>query len=56
MGDLLGVCTTGNATIIAHDGIPVLVTDPWLGNEYSAYFGSWTPGFEIADGCNYLRG
>ncbi len=49
MGDLLGVRTTGNATLIAHDGIPVLVTDPWLGNEYSAYFGSWTLSYEIAE-------
>ncbi len=33
--------TTGNATIIAYDGKPLLVTDPWMGDEEPAYFGSW---------------
>ncbi|OGT45964.1 MAG: hypothetical protein A3E83_02685 [Gammaproteobacteria bacterium RIFCSPHIGHO2_12_FULL_41_20] len=33
--------TAGNATIIAYDGKPVLVTDPWFGDEDPAYFGSW---------------
>ena len=32
--------TTGNATIIAYDGKPLLVTDPWFGDEEPAYFGS----------------
>ena len=39
---MLGVKTIGNATLIAFDERPVLVTDPWLGNEDEAYFGSWT--------------
>ena len=38
---MLGVTTIGNATLIAHDDKPVLVTDPWLGEEDHAYFGSW---------------
>ena len=33
--------TTGNATIIAYDNLPILATDPWIGDEDSAYFGSW---------------
>ena len=33
--------TTGNATIIAYDDKPLLVTDPWMGDEEPAYFGSW---------------
>jgi hypothetical protein len=36
----IGFDTIGNATIIAYDRIPVLVTDPWLRGP--AYFGSWT--------------
>ena len=35
----LGFETIGNATLIVHDGGPVLATDPWI--EGSAYFGSW---------------
>jgi hypothetical protein len=35
----LGFETVGNATLIVHDNVPVLVTDPWLGGP--AYFGSW---------------
>ena len=38
---MLGVTTIGNATLIAHDDKPVLVTDPWLGEEDHAYLGSW---------------
>jgi hypothetical protein len=41
----LGFETIGNATIIAHDGGPVLATDPWL--EGGAYFGSWTLAYAI---------
>lgn len=42
---MLGFKTTGNATAILYDTLPILVTDPWLtGN---AYFGSWTLPFEI---------
>jgi L-ascorbate metabolism protein UlaG (beta-lactamase superfamily) len=36
----LGFETIGNATLVAHDRGPVLVTDPWT--EGGAYFGSWT--------------
>ena len=36
----LGFDTVGNATLIAYDSGPVLVTDPWI--EGSAYFGSWS--------------
>jgi hypothetical protein len=36
----LGFETIGNATLVCHDGGPMLVTDPWL--DGPAYFGSWT--------------
>jgi hypothetical protein len=36
----LGFETIGNATLIVHDGGPVLATDPWI--DGAAYFGSWT--------------
>ena len=36
-----GLTTIGNATLIAYDEKPILVTDPWLGEEDLAYFGSW---------------
>ena len=55
----IGFETIGNATIIAYDGSPVLVTDPWLVG--SAYFGSWTFSHEIpeqqmlaANACEYV--
>lgn len=35
----LGFETIGNATLVVHDGEPVLATDPWIRG--SAYFGSW---------------
>jgi hypothetical protein len=35
------VATTGNATVIVYDGAPLLATDPWIGDEEPAYFGSW---------------
>ncbi len=38
---MLAAATIGNATLIAYDDNPVLVTDPWLGDENPAYFGSW---------------
>jgi len=41
----LGFETIGNATLICHDRVPVLVTDPWLTGD--AYFGSWTFSHEI---------
>lgn len=37
---MIGFDTIGNATLIAYDGEPILVTDPWVSG--SAYFGSWT--------------
>jgi hypothetical protein len=42
---MLGFETIGNATIIAHDGKPVLATDPWISGE--PYFGSWGKTHEI---------
>jgi hypothetical protein len=42
----LGFETAGNATLICHDRVPVLATDPWLSG--SAYFGSWDLSHEIA--------
>ncbi len=41
----LGFETVGNATLIVHDGRPVLATDPWLSGP--AYFGSWGLTHEI---------
>ncbi len=41
----LGFETIGNATLICHDRVPILVTDPWL--KGSAYFGSWGLSHEI---------
>ena len=35
------VATTGNATLIVYDDVPLLATDPWIGDEEPAYFGSW---------------
>lgn len=43
----LGFETTGNATLVFHDGGPLLVTDPWLSG--SAFFGSWGMSHEIPD-------
>ena len=37
-----GICTIGNATLIAYDDKPILATDPWFGDSDPAYFGSWT--------------
>ncbi|RIK91694.1 MAG: hypothetical protein DCC71_24890, partial [Proteobacteria bacterium] len=41
----LGFETIGNATVIAHDRVPLLVTDPWLRGP--AYFGSWSLAYDI---------
>jgi L-ascorbate metabolism protein UlaG (beta-lactamase superfamily) len=43
----LGFETIGNATLVCHDGGPVLATDPWIVG--SAYFGSWTRSHEIPE-------
>jgi hypothetical protein len=42
---MIGFETVGNATLIAHDDVPVLVTDPWFTGE--PYFGSWTMKYDI---------
>ena len=44
---MIGFETIGNATIISHDGKPILATDPWLTG--SAYFGSWGPPYNIPE-------
>ena len=41
----LGFDTIGNATLIAYDTRPVIVTDPWITG--TAYFGSWTLAHQI---------
>ncbi|MCA9555556.1 MAG: MBL fold metallo-hydrolase [Myxococcales bacterium] len=43
----IGFDTIGNALLIAYDGKPVVVTDPWFVG--SAYFGSWGLSHEIPD-------
>lgn len=42
-----GFETIGNATLICHDSVPVLITDPWITG--SAYFGSWTFSHDIPE-------
>ena len=42
---MLGFETIGNATVIVHDGAPILATDPWICGE--PYFGSWNLSHEI---------
>jgi hypothetical protein len=41
----LGFETIGNATLVCHDGGPILATDPWI--DGGAYFGSWTRSHEV---------
>jgi hypothetical protein len=48
-GEMLGAITTGNATLIAVDGEPILATDPWMGDLDEAYFGSWCLTHEIPE-------
>lgn len=55
------IATTGNATIIVYDGQPLLVTDPWIGDEEPAYFGSWVLSHRIPQNlkddiaaCDYI--
>ena len=43
----LGFDTIGNATLIGYDGVPVLVTDPWI--DGSPYFGSWSLSHEVPE-------
>jgi hypothetical protein len=48
---MLGVSTTGNATLIAYDDKPILATDAWFGDENPAYFGSWGLSHHIPRNC-----
>ncbi len=43
----VGFETIGNATLIAHDLKPILVTDPWIRG--GAYFGSWKLSHEVPE-------
>lgn len=42
---MFGFETIGNATLIVHDGGPILATDPWIRGE--PYFGSWGMSHQI---------
>ena len=44
---MIGAQTIGNATLIAYDNKPILSTDPWMGGDHYAYFGSWYLPYEI---------
>ncbi len=44
---MIGAQTIGNATLIPNDDKPILSTDPWLGSNDYAYFGSWALNYEI---------
>jgi hypothetical protein len=46
---MIGAQTIGNATLIAYDNNPILSTDPWLGYDHYAYFGSWYLPYEIPE-------
>ncbi len=46
---MIGAQTIGNATVIAYDKKPILATDPWLGGEDYAYFGSWYMPYDIPE-------
>ena len=46
---MIGAQTIGNATIVAYDKNPILSTDPWLGLDHYAYFGSWYLPYEIPE-------
>ena len=46
---MIGVQTIGNATLIAHDNNPILSTDPWMGGDHFAYFGSWRLPYDIPE-------
>ena len=55
------ITTTGSTTIIAYDSAPIIATDPWIGDEDSAYFGSWILSHKIPPdlkediiNCKYL--
>ena len=44
---MIGVQTIGNATLVAYDQSPIISTDPWMGGDHYAYFGSWHLPYEI---------
>ena len=46
---MIGAQTIGNATVVAYDKNPILSTDPWLGLDHYAYFGSWYLPYEIPE-------
>ena len=46
---MIGAQTIGNATLVAYYHKPVLSTDPWLGSNDFAYFGSWCLSYEIPE-------
>ena len=46
---MIGVQTIGNATLVAYDKLPILSTDPWMGGDHSANFGSWRLPYDIPD-------
>ena len=46
-GNFVGFETIGNATLIAYDNKPILVTDPWLSGH--AFFGSFGNSHEIPE-------
>ncbi|WP_089940995.1 hypothetical protein [Candidatus Entotheonella palauensis] len=46
---MTSVTTIGNATMVIRDDEVVLVTDPWMGEEDHAYFGSWNLSHKIPE-------
>ena len=46
---MIGAQTIGNATVVAYDKKPILTTDPWLGLDHYAYFGSWYLPYDIPE-------
>ena len=46
---MIGVQTIGNATLVAYDESPIISTDPWMGGDHYAYFGSWHLPYEIPE-------
>ena len=46
---MIGVQTIGNATLVAYDKKPILSTDPWMGGDHYAFFGSWHLPHNIPD-------
>jgi hypothetical protein len=49
---MIGAQTIGNATLIAYDQKPILSTDPWMGGDHFAYFGSWHLPYDIPENLN----